>query len=192
MTTVLHTLKEYDYEAWKALQNMYGIFLHGECYAFALALHRGLGYRLMGLIGGNGVINHAVVAEPDGGYRDIRGVVSPEEAKKPFSVTSIRQVSERELYQQRPIHDRDIVHARKVAETLWPELPWDTTAAQKVVAFTDELEALCRKHGVWIFGAIPAQQPIIQAMDEESFRGYDLKPNPNGTMFHLERVLERK
>lgn len=192
MPTVLHTLKDADPEAWESLQEMHSGFLHGECYAFAIALHRGLGFDLIGLIDNDGVIQHAMVADPDGVLRDIRGRVSKEEATAPFSVATIRTIEEEALYRTRGIiHDRTIAAARKVAETLWPELPWESTAVQKVKEFTDELEALCRKHGLLVWGAIPAQPPLISPLDEELFQGYSVTPTIHGTTFILKRTYER-
>lgn len=193
MTTVVRTLKEADEEEWKALQGMSGMFLHGECYAFAIALHMGLGWDIVGLIDPDGIIDHAVVAVPESDeVWDIRGRISRAVAMQPFKAVSARVVSIDELYETRGrIDDPLIRRARLTAETLWPELPWKDSQVAGAAAFVDELEELCRRHGYWLWGGIPAQQPLISPMDHDLFQGYSLKPTIHGTTFIVERNLDR-
>ena len=51
------------------------IYLDGQCYEFAIALHRGLGWDLVGVMTGSivgSVIRHALVKSPDGKSRHVR------------------------------------------------------------------------------------------------------------------------
>lgn len=191
MATKVNRLKEYDEETWESLNGMTHGFLHGECYAFAIAMRRGLGWDLMGLIDRKGVIQHALVRAPNEVLWDARGKVTEEEAAKPFSAQVLAPVTEEKLYATRgTIQDGVIERARLIAETLWPELAWKSPEVEKAKAFTDELEALCRKHGLWVWGGIPAQQPLISPLDKEIFKGYSLTPTIHGTTFILERCFE--
>ena len=187
MPTIIHTLGE-NKSNWKMLQEMYeGGFLHGGCYIFARALHRGLGWPLVGLFvkkeGLKDHIDHAGVRSPDGRIFDARGFVSDEEFGMLFTSPpfDIREVKEDDLREQQlaVVIEYKIQCARDVAEILWPELPWKETRLSKIVTFADELEALCRKHKLWIRAPFPAQVPIL-AKGEDDEGGYELHPTIDG------------
>ncbi len=193
MGTVLSTLKEHDADQWDWLaDHADSIYLDGECYAFALALHRGLGWPLVGIMQGD-VVRHALVQESKETLRDVRGSVSHEEAGIPFGISApvFKRIEEADLFNIRPISDASIEMARKYGQTLWPELAWKERLSDKAVEFVNDLEALCRKHGMWIWGQIHAQMPLISPLDEEIFQGYKLAPTIHGTTFTLDRILER-
>ena len=56
-----------------------GVYLDGECYAFAVALQQNLGWPIMGLMHG-GTIRHALLQRPDGGLFDARGPIKSKDA----------------------------------------------------------------------------------------------------------------
>lgn len=78
--------------------------------------------------------------------------------------------------------------ARRFAEAIWPELPWKESFAKRVVAFADELEALCRKHKLWIRASVPATAPLI-ALGEDDEGGYQLRPTVDGMTFTIDRYF---
>ena len=194
MPTIVHKLGEKDPEDWKRLQEMNeGGFLYGECYAFAIALHQGLGWPIVGLYVESHA-DHAGVRSPDGIIFDIRGSLSEEEfgalyAKPPYD---IREISEEKLRVgwtcPRYTAEYSIQRARRIAEVLWPELPWKETRITKIIAFADELEALCRKHKFWIRATVPASPPPL-ATEEGAEGGYRLRPTIDGITYTIDRYL---
>lgn len=192
MTTHLHTLEGV---VRKNLDDLCrGVFLDGNCYAFATALHEGLGWPMVGLMSGD-TIRHVVVVSPEGDYYDARGKVSPTRLGIPFGMMQggyeLRNVTIDEL--ERPnetpsVRQSSIRMARKFAEALWPELPWRDSAAQRAAAFCDELEALSRKHGIWIRATVPGARPILYtAYGDET--GYELHTTEDGLAFTMDRTL---
>lgn len=191
MPTIIHKLEEHE-EEYEMLHDMNkAIFFDGECYAFAIALHQGLGWPIVGLVLGK-VIRHAGVQSPDGTLRDVRGSLTEEEFGNYFSSPpfDIQELRVDELRAVRPIHDRTIEKARQWAEVLWPDLPWLHSHTSKVLAFADELEALCRKHGFWIRSPVPASPPILyDAYGEEG--GFELHNTIDGVAYTIDRYLTR-
>lgn len=189
MPTILRTLKQSPKDR-EMLHSMYRrFFLEGECYAFALALNQGLGWPMVGLMKSSTIL-HAGVHAPDGRFHDIRGFLTEEKfgghfLSPPFI---IREVVADELYATRPIDEHTIKKARQLAEVLWPDLPWVSTHAMKVQAFADELEALSRKHGLWICGGVPADPPrlFIGGGDEG---GYVVRPTVDGLSHTINRYF---
>ncbi len=188
MSTILESLTLEDREPAHGI--CLGTYLEGECYAFAIALHRAFGWSMVGLMQGK-VIRHALVRQPDGIYRDARGEVEQAEIGEPFGVREpyvFRVVSESDLKSVRPVYEHVIATATTLGEIVWPDLPWNGMA-KKAVAFADELEALSRKHGIWIRAAVPAARPVLsEQFGEEA--GYTVSPSVNGGGFFLERRLE--
>ena len=186
MTTIF---KELDTESHEALHDIYeGMFLHGECYAFAIALSRGTGWPMVGFMQGD-VVWHAGVRRPDGMLHDVRGAVCAEEFGRPFDTPSplLIPVSEDMLRAIKPIGEMIIATASRIAQALWPDLPWKTdTLVVRVQAFAAALEKLCREHGFWIRGATPGSSPMI-AVSGDDEGGYVLEPN--GFMYTIDRYL---
>ena len=84
MSTVIHPLKESS-EDYRILHDLILMtYLDGECYAFAVALHQGLGWPIIGLMQEHGIIRHAVVQAPDNQYLDARGFVEESQLSSPF------------------------------------------------------------------------------------------------------------
>lgn len=194
MPTKVHSLKE-DTEAWECLHDIaIARYLDGECYAFARALHEGLGWPLIGLMQGD-VIRHAMVREPGGLLRDVCGATTAEELCKTFGLPLppvTREVRDFDLIRAEEPAERIffmIRQARKMAEVLWPELPWRDSAAQCVAAFTDELESLCRKHRLWLRPMVPGSPMMISDEIGEE-RGYALTPTSDGTTFCIDRYFK--
>jgi hypothetical protein len=185
MATFVEKLKEKDRTS---LIGMFGsIFLDGECYAFAIALHQGLGCPLIGLMEGD-VIRHAGVRCPNGGIRDVRGELTEDNFGDHFLSAPhlIRDISIDELYLTRPIDEISIMRARRLAEAAWPDLPWIQSLAKNMKAFTDELEKLSRKHGIWIRSCVPASPPHLSYGDDAE-SGYELLPALDGGGFTINR-----
>jgi hypothetical protein len=189
MATVLYTLDQTP-EDKELLHDMYrGIFLHGECYAFAIALHQGLGWPMVGLMKGD-TIWHAGVRAPDAHIHDIRGQLTEDQFGRGFLSPphSIRLITEEELYATRPVDEFSIKKARQLAEVLWPALPWMESQSMKVKAFADELENLSRKHGLWICGSVPADPPrLFSGYGDEG--GYAIRPTQDGLTHTICRYL---
>ena len=201
MATIVHRLEEGD---WQRLREMHeGEFLHGKCFIFARALHQGLGWPLVGLfiretiaerIGSTSStgwvesIVHCGVRTPKGLIFDIRGFLSEDEfaklyvkphVKPPYD---IREISENDLKGSgtSSVATYEIQRARRIAEALWPELPWlGETRTSKDIAFANELEALCRKHNKWIRIPLELYAPQLQEGDG-SEGGYTLRQMISG------------
>jgi hypothetical protein len=184
MPTIFHTHDE-DSGDHELLHHAFlSHYLEGECYAFAIALHQGLGWPVCGIIVDT-TIRHAGVRAPDGRIHDIRGLLTEAEFATHFT---LREVSMEELYATRPIDDHSIAHARRLAETLWPELPWISSYVMRVQAFADELEALSRAHGLWIRGDVPASPPLLYTSSGEE-GGYRVRPIVDGSSYTITRYF---
>ncbi len=174
-TTPLHTHQEFRhiYEE---------LYLHGNCYFFAVALHRGLGWPIFGLIDGQGAAVHAVVRSPEGEYYDVRGKVEEKNIGKPFDLSgphTLMPVTEEILRLGmedvgRELHGPGVNVATEAAHFLFPFLPWkEETFFSRVRRFAEELEILSRKYNLWLRSSFPGQPPCIsQGVGEES--GYDI------------------
>ena len=188
MSTILLSPAKADMWHGAALKALY---LEGECYAFAIAVHRGTGWPMVGLIK-DGIARHALIRQPDGRLFDARGVVTDEELGEPFSMSApyeFRNITEQYLYAIRPVTEISIRHARLLAEELWPDVPWDVSEQMKVRAFTDALENLCRQHGFWIRASIPGSPPLLErAHGDEG--GYTIQCYIDGVTYVLNRYLE--
>jgi hypothetical protein len=135
-------------------------------------------------------IDHAGVRSPDGRIFDIRGFVSEEEFASEYTSPpyDIREVTSDGLSAFETTQRYAIERARRIAETLWPELPWKDTFASRVVTFADEFEALCRKHKLWIRGPFPTQLPML-SVSEDDEGGYKLRPTVDGFTYTIDRYL---
>lgn len=169
------------------------VFLDGECYAFAIALHRGLGWPIFGLIL-NDEIRHAFLYPANVSsdvFFDARGYIAEEKLGEPFDIDypyKLQQIEEKDLYATRPILDNSIDKARQFAEIIWPNLDWKGGArADKILAFAKELEALSRKHGLWIRAAFPGTPPLLaEGCGDES---YSLKIMADGCTYSVNRII---
>ena len=169
-------------------------FLDGECYAFAIAVHRGTGLPIFGLMEGT-VPRHAFAYWPDrDAFVDVRGehAMHSPELGAPFSHRipyHLEEIPEAMLFRQRPVRDISIDFARRTAELIMPHLPWKKRGDGRAKEFCDELEALCRKHGFWIRSPYPAAKPVLcEAHDDED--GYTLRPLDSGMGYIIDRRLK--
>ena len=170
-----------------------GLCLDGECYAFAIAMHRCLGWPMIGLMQGK-LIRHVGIVDPDGNIWDCRGKITKEEFGKPFLGVKFpyetRPITEDKLKAIAPVlSNREplIESLSKKAQMVWPELPWKpVTLIVRVRAFAEELEALSRKHGLWLYGNFPATLPAI-AEGHGDEKGYCLEAVMSGYM--INRIL---
>jgi hypothetical protein len=170
-----------------------GPYLEGECYAFAIALHQGLGWPMLGLMNKE-VVRHVAVRSPDGKLFDARGFVLEEQFGRPFSFAPPYDLSEVTLEdlvrkgESNETRAHSVRSARRVAELLWPELPWKDSLALRAYAFANELEALSRKHKFWIRAPVPADPPVL-AVGEDDEGGYELCPTMDGFAFTINRYF---
>jgi len=184
-------------EALEVLRNTaQSVYLDGECYAFAIALKRGLGWPLAGLMEGD-TIRHAMAYGISHKLYDVRGGFAQDDPKlgQPFSLRppyQLRQIKEEQLRQVRPVHERTIRHARKLAEIIWPNWPWRSasSAHARMTAFLDDLESISRRHGVWVRAAIPnpAMWPHLSEHEGDE-SGYTLYPTEDGQGYIFDRRL---
>jgi hypothetical protein len=97
-----------------------------EVCAFAIALHRGTGFRLLELRQGE-LIRHIVVSRPDGNLHGIHGVYTEKQccliffSRPPYEFCLTVEEDLRKIV---PVDEIEIIHATKIARGLWPELPW--------------------------------------------------------------------
>jgi hypothetical protein len=169
------------------------VYLDGECYAFAVALHRALDWPMVGLIGDFGertVVRHALVETPCGNLMDVRGALRPHEDElgRPFDYTQpymVRTTSEEELRDIRPIGERSIANAEWTAQCLWPELPWKKGPLVRYRTFLEELDALWQKHGICFHVPSEGSWPVLTER-----RGYEdivMSPSANGPSWFFNR-----
>lgn len=191
MTTVL--LKPEDDASHK--EALRALYLEGECYAFAIAVHRGTGFSIVGLME-DGIIRHALIRKPNDMLFDVRGIIAEEEIGYPFFMNppyTLRNITEYDLHAVRRIANMSIIYARLLAEELWPDLPWNVNGQENgLILFMDALEDLCRKHGFWIRACVPGSPPLIEkAHGDEG--GYTLHRMLNGTTtYTFDRYLQTR
>ena len=95
-----------------------------------------------------------------------------------------------DLRNVRPVHDEAIERASLTAEALWPELPWkEHTFQKKALSFMVDLEALCRKHGIWVRAPYPGT-PIVLSNGCGDEKGFQISPTLDGQYF-FDRVIGR-
>lgn len=186
------TVKGLDPDMARALQDICeGVFLDGECYAFAIMLHRELGWPMIGLMDDN-VIRHVVTQTPAGTWFDARGPVKETELGQPFGLSrpyNLRAVEEKDLRVIRPVHEASIARARDITERLGPDLPWKNASMERAKAFAREFEDLCKKHGIWLRSSVPDQPPLLViAQGDET--GFALTLYVNGAICSIDRTLD--
>ena len=172
-----------------------GIYLDGECYAFAIALHRRIGWPIVGLLDDE-TVRHAVVScdslHIDDEYFDARGGVVEVDLGRPFEMRppyNLQYVTEEDLFAIRPIQDASIHRAARMAELLWPDLPWKNSWVSKIRAFAEDLESVSRKHGLWIRTAVPGSPPMLaEAGGDES--GYLFRPTDDSMTYSVNRYFD--
>lgn len=189
-------VRQLDHEEAESIrEQLLAMYFEGECYAFATALFEGLGWPIIGLMVGTQV-RHAAVRSPDGRLLDARGFVSDEKFGRPFNCRppyQLREMSADELMRRgetSELRARSVHMARLLAEAAWPDLPWIDSATQHLIDFCDELEALCRRHRLWIRAPYPAAAPVLAAgKDDEG--GYEINRTADGLSFTIDRYLRR-
>lgn len=181
-------LKKLSQEDWAWMHGYYtGMYLHGHCFAFAIALNQSLGWQLVALYSKNTII-HVMVREPTGVLRDFRGIVKYDEIGKPYHMDppyKLRKVSRGELEKIEKQHAINLNRAQEIAEILWPDLPYRKRRNDKYLEFVKELEKLSKRTGVWI-SLPPSPQMISLSRDDgETETTYILRPNTCGVTFSL-------
>lgn len=170
-----------------------GEYLHGKCFIFALAVARGTGEQLIVVEDRSGIV-HAGVRGQDGMCKDVRGSLDDISFAEMFVFGEhlIRDTSEEELCRVslaangEPITEDMLERARRHAESVWPAWPWKESHLRKVIQFAQELEALCRKCGVWVREPYPATLPIIYPSQGEE-KGFEIVQMPNVSHQYLLR-----
>ena len=171
--------------------------LDGNCYELAVVLHRGTGLPLVGLWsptasgddGIPGTWRHAAVRWGDG-FQDARGFVSAEKFGSPFGEPrpwDVRDISEADLLAVRPVSEASFGTLSRVAQAAWPELPWlPGSFHARMAAFVADLEALSRRHGVWIRAPYPAARPVLAEGDGDE-KGYGPALTGDGLAVTIDR-----
>lgn len=154
-----------------------GVYLDGECYTFAIALHRNLGWPIVGLMH-KGTVRHALVRRPeDQVLFDARGPVTQAELGEPFGIPlpyDLKPIEENDLRRIKPIQEQGIARTLELAEKLWPDLPWKNSAQKRALRFAEELEQLSRKHGIWLRSRVGADSLPLLYVGYGDETGYTL------------------
>ena len=166
--------------------------IFGQCYPFAIAMHRELGWPIVGIKRGEDIV-HVGVRSPEWDIWDGRGKVSETEFVSPFAhgeVSLTEDIEEDDLFSRQDISDYMIESFTMKIQSLWPYLPWlQKTCEKKTIEFARRLEKLSRKYKIWILAPFAAALPVLsEGMDDEA--GYELKLMPDGVTFTINRVLE--
>lgn len=125
---------------------------------FATALYDGLKWPILALMDGE-TVKHAGVRGPDGMFYDVRGPVSGRRLGKVFGCMppyNLQGLSAGDLFQRTGLNygkfEQDVHQARRIAEILWPEWPWDKFGpTERGKAFAAEYQALCRKYEALVY-----------------------------------------
>lgn len=164
-------LSEEDREALQ--EAISGRYLHGDCYSFAIALHRRTGWQLVGAVDREGLALHAGVRRPDGVYLDVRGFMGEYWFLDGWTqAVGIAEMSEADLLAvDSKQMDERIAKADVHIDRLFPDLPGSDEAGKRIGAFLQGLHALCREHGFYIRAQTPGMRPVIYSAhgDEAGF-----------------------
>lgn len=172
----------------------FDVYRAPHCFTFAIAASQGLGAPLV-CIEESGQIIHAGLRGAKKEFRDIRGELTKEEFVRGFVSQRefiIRETSEDELRRVsqeangEPLSELLITNARRHAESVWPKWEWKENHLAKVLAFAEELEALCRKYSLWVREAYPGAPSIIYRSDGEEL-GFEIEQLPNTSSQYLFR-----
>jgi len=170
---------------------MEGKGLDGECYALAIVLSQELGWPIIGLMQ-NKEIRHAVVRNPGGGFWDARGAVNEKNLGQPFGLEppyDLRSVTEEDLFAVRPIEQASMAFVLRIAQALWPALPWKSRSQKdRILSFVSELEALSQKHNLWLYGSTPTSLPRIAEGDGDE-TGYEATTTIDGLNYMVNRII---
>ncbi len=175
------------------LSNM--LYLDGECYAFAIALHRLTSWTIVGLMQGD-VPFHAAVRDDRNRLRDFRGVVPHAKFGPHFGMYppyDLRDLVPDDLLRVRPVSEHSIATALTLAEAIWPDLPqppWCRRA--RAVRFAEALERVCHEHGMWFTAPIPGTHgwPFL-TFDDDDRQGIELRPAITGNSFYVNSHFEK-
>jgi len=178
-----------------------GMCRDGDGCEFAAALARGTGLPIVGLLRGAcgdggvpGAWRHAAVMLPDGSLFDVRGRVPAEEFGTPFGETwpwLVLRMSEADLAAVRPLQEANMHTIAKLAQALWPDLPWlETSFHGRMAAFLADLDALSRKHQVWIRAPYPAASPMLAEGNGDE-AGYRAGVTCDGLAISFDRSFRR-
>lgn len=176
------------------LPDLLKVSIYGDCYHFALAMHRELNWDIIGLFVEDGKLPvHVGVKSSEGKIWDGRGEISEKEFIEPFvknSAYKMREVTEEELLVSGTVNESRVEYLQKKAQIVWPNLAWkEKTFQQRVTEFAKELEGLSRKYGLWICKTYPPDSPtIVEGYGDEV--GYEISPNVHGGSFSINRILE--
>ncbi len=191
MTTLLTTLSDDELASIRAMCET--VYLDGQCYTFAGAMHQLTGWPIHALRAKHD-FRHAFVVDPEGNKWDVRGAVSPEEFGDPFGVPppyDTRLVTLDDLRTVRDISDFAIIQAIRLIEVLWPHLPYiRETETMRKKRFADGLERLSRETGIWIRSAVPACPPVLaDAAGDEG--GYNITVGAFANVYCINRYLKK-
>lgn len=179
-----------DTERERMHQICISLFLTGHCYALAIALSRGTGWPIYGIIK-DGLVWHAGVRDENERFWDARGRVDDGKIGEPFGLGDglmMRQVTEEELQVTKFMNEIVIHRASVLAQMIWPNLPWNREAYRtRVLSFIRELDEISRKHQVWIRSEVPNRAMVVDQMDGRE--GFQVEPSATGQYF-LKRYFE--
>ncbi len=167
------------------------MYLEGNCYEFALGIHRDTGLPIIGLVN-DGTVWHVGIRYTDGRFFDARGFVEESEIEVPFRKQGpfeIRIVAIDELLASREISGEGAARASMLVQALHPDFPWrESVLINRIRLFMEALEGLCKTHGLMIRAPFQTTRPIIDVAYGDE-KGFSMSPIPIGGGYFFDRVL---
>jgi len=149
MAVTIEPIRDDDAESSRSV--FAGMYLHGLCVAMAVAIHRRTGWPLIAARNERGDLIHAGVRTPSGSCMDVRGEMSDWHFMVEFKADRVVPADEATLLREDPkIDEREIAKAEGRLPSLFPALPRQSRRAERMAAFAEDLEGICRKHGIWL------------------------------------------
>lgn len=100
----------------------------------------------------------------------------------------LRVLAEDDLRAVRPVPEGRISVAMRIAQAVWPDLPWKTDTLEcRVRAYVEELTVLSAKHGLWVTPTSPGGRPVL-SQDPGMSPGYTLYQTIDGLGFCMDRA----
>jgi len=184
--------KELDDTGQKLARRIFsGKYMMGLCVAFAIAIQRKLRYgELYGIFRGDELMHAG--NRSNGMFFDVRGFMRSVEFTDGWSGCDVRLTTEEELLRCDPKITEELIRkAEFELELMYPAHCLNKRESQtrdRIRKFTEDLEKLCKRHGVYIRGELPHEGPIIyEAYGDE--KGFEVQFMETGQM-RLRRLLD--
>lgn len=155
-----------------------GPFLHGLCAAFAVAASRRTGWLMAAVRDrATGAMLHVGLDAPGGRYLDVRGYHESQEDFCWLYGGSVSWADEGTVLDENPhVTEEKVEWADGLLDLITEDLPGRAARIDRLEGFARDLEAACRRHGVWLRSDGPHGIVVYDAYGDEGRYEFSLGP----------------